>query len=218
MNPCIRHPLGALLPFLFAGLVDSVAVAQESAVAPAHASNRAFRAKLHAALPFGQINLIDLGSGSGRISSVAFAGGSFEAELRRLWAVEVGGAYSLSIGGNFPTDYDVFARAGLVPIVYDARDRDGLGWTIQLDALAGYRWLKRHQSADGYLGTETTHGIRGNLGLDFSRQFPGFALGARLLSGVTLPLAQTRTGYWYMYKDVDLKWALDLGIDIGIAL
>jgi hypothetical protein len=222
MNLSIRLALCTLLPSLWVGLLDSVASAQEQAFDPPRAKVTPLRVKLHVVLPLAQLNLVNPGGGIGSSSAVTFAGASLEAEFLRLWALEMGAAGVVGIGADFPTNSDAFVRGGLVPVVYDARNQEGLGWTIQFDALAGYRWLKRNQSPDGHPGTETTHAIRGNLGLDFTREYSGIAFVARVLSGVTLPLAQTRTGYWeshsYINAGEDLKWALDLGIDIGVAL
>lgn len=210
------------MAFLGTGFLGSVASAQEQAFTPSRAKVAPLRLKLHAALPFTQLSLINPGSGTGSSSAFTLAGGSVEAELHRLWAVEVGGASVVAIAADFPTNADAFARAGLVPVVYDARNLQGLGWSVQLNALAGYRWLKRDQSPDGHPGTESSHALRGNLGLEFTRQYSGIGLVARVLSGVTVPVAQTRTGYWqshsYINASEDLRWTLDLGIDLGIAL
>lgn len=222
MKPFVRLACCASMAFLCVGFLSSVAGAQEQAITPPRVKVAPLRLKLHAALPFTQLSLINTASGLASGSAVTLAGGSVEAELHRLWAVEVGGASVVAIEADFPTNVDAFARAGVVPIVYDSRDRQGLGWTIQLDALAGYRWLKRDQSPDGHPGTETSHAVRGNLGLDFTRQYSGIGFVARVLSGVTVPVAQTRTGYWkshsYINASEDLKWTLDIGIDLGIAL
>jgi len=222
MGRSFRFVLGALLPILCVGVFESRADAQELGPASPRAYDAPFRLKLHAVVPFAQFTLANPGHASGRSIGVTLAGASVEAEFNRLWAVEVGGNFVTWIDADFPRNFDVFARGGLVPVVYDGRNSNGLGWTIQFDALAGYRWLKRHQSPDGHPGTESTHAVRGNLGFDFTRQFSRVGFVARVLSGVTLPLAQTRTGNWashsYISPNEDLKWALDLGVDVGIAL
>lgn len=102
---------------------------------------------------------------------------------------------------------------------------------MQLDALAGYRLVYRAETRDGHDGSETTHGLRANAGLEVARRpergadeniasSPGVTL--RLLSGVTLPIVQRRADNWadreyYFTADDDLRWALDFAFDVGLA-
>lgn len=177
------------------------------------------RGKIWTTLPVTELVWVNPGvSGGG--GAVALGGLSLELELQRFWAVEIGAASVLtSIQG---TGRDAFLRAGVVPVLYDGTRSDGRGWTIQFDALAGYRFLDRFDAPDGHPGTERTHGVAGNLGLEFNRQFENLGIGARVLSGVTVPFTQTRTEYWeshsYIEGSQDLRWALDLGVDFGITL
>lgn len=157
---------------------------------------------------------------SARPAAVTIVGGSATVELDQFWAFEAGGNWLFtSIEG---TGYDLFARAGIAPVILDSRKLDGRGWTAQFDALLGYRALKRYDAPDGHPGTELTHGVRGDVGVEFIRHFGSTGFGARLLTGLTLPLAQTRTGYWerHSYFDTadDLRVALDVGLDLVLKL
>ena len=197
---------------------------QVSNCQPSRTNATPYRVKLRAALPLTQFRLVNPGDANGSSVGASLLGASIEAELHQLWAIEMGGAAVGESAPSFPVGADVFVRAGLVPVVYDGRNSDERGWIIQFDALAGYRWLRRERlGGDADSGTEQTHAIRGNLGFDFTRQFSSMAFGVRFLSGLTLPLAQSRTGDWKMHStnltpSDDLTWALDLGIDLGIAL
>lgn len=222
MGVLLRLARRALLPILCVGLFESRAVAQEQGSEAPRAYVAPFRLKLHAALPLSQVTAVNSDNIGGGSRGVTLAGGSVEAEFYRSWAVELGGNCMAWLDDGFTVNYDAFARGGFVPVVFDGRNLDGLGWTIQFDALAGYRWLNRTKSPDAHSGSETTHAVRGNLGLDFTRQGSRVAFVVRVLSGLTLPVVQTHDGNWasHSYIDTtdDFRWATDIGIDIGVAL
>jgi hypothetical protein len=159
--------------------------------------------------------------GSGfAVGEVEVLGASVAVELERFWMLEAGA--SLMLGSIKGTDPDLFARLGVAPVLRDWRRADGRGWMAQLDLLAGYRHLVRSDSPDGHPGSERTNGVTGSAGIELSRfHEPNQALCFRLLSGLTIPVAQTRTGYWASYnyfdKSQDLRYGVDLGFDIGVA-
>lgn len=193
-------------------LLSSITHAQRASGPPAQTHT-----KFRLTPPFGQIFSVNPGREKPGGGGLTFGGVSIEVELYEMWSVEVGAALVVtSIEG---VSRDLFARGGVVPVVYDGRNRDGHGWTVQLDALVGYRQLERREAPDAHFGTELTHGLRGNVGVDFTRHFLSSGVGVRLLSGVTLPIHQQRTGSWethdYIEPHRDLAFALDLGIDVA---
>lgn len=190
---------------------------EQSCSAPCNRSTT--RGKIWVALPLTELTWVN--PGASRSGGALMVGGlSLEFEVQRFWAVELGAASILtSIEG---TGSEAFVRAGVVPTLRDWTARDGRGWRLQLDALAGYRFLNRFDAPDGCQGTEHTHGVLGNLGVEFNHQGEHTVFGVRLLSGLTVPIAQTRTECWesYLYFEPsqDLRWALDLGVNVGITL
>ena len=151
-------------------------------------------------------------------AGVTLGGGSIQLALKERWAFETGAAAVFTgIEGLSP---EIFARAGITPLLHDGRKADGRGWTTQVVALAGYWYLKRMDAPDGHHGTETTHAVRANAGFDFTGHASPVDFSVRLLSGIAVPFWQTRTGDWekhlYIDTDSDLHWALDVGVDLGI--
>jgi len=170
--------------------------------------------------PFGAPASNHEGSSVSAEGAVAIVGASLSVELRELWAFEVGGKWLLtSVQG---TGHDLFARAGVAPMIQDSRRADGRGWTTQFDALLGYRALKRYDAPDGHAGTELTHGVRADVGLELIHHWRDAGFGVRFLTGLTLPIAQTRTGEWerhsYFDTSQDLQTALDIGLDLTLSL
>lgn len=146
---------------------------------------------------------------------IPLIGLSVLAEVERLWAVEAGAVGLItSIKG---LGYDVFLRAAFVPIVRDWRDARGSGWVLQANMLAGFRRLFRYDAPDGHPGTELTHGVRVNGGYELTRNW----FTVRFLTGLTVPVAQTRTQFWaeynYFSPSDDLGLLFDVGLDFGIA-
>lgn len=198
-------------------LIALPAQAQEAIAAP---SDPALSVRLRAMLPLTGFKTHNAGRTGSQIG-VGVAGVSFGAELWHLLAVEAGaGAWFTSI---YRLDHGLFARVGVAPRIADWRGPDGQGWTLQCDALVGYSQLSRFLSPDGHDGTEETEGATGNVGFEWARFFsPRGALVFRLLTGVMVPVTQTRTGYWashnYISPDEDLRYLIDLTFTIGIAL
>lgn len=124
-------------------------------------------------------------SRAAQLTAVSIVGGSGSVELDEFWAFEAGGNWLYT--AIEAQGYDVFARAGVAPVILDTRRTNGRGWTGQFDALLGYRALKRYDAPDAHHGTELTHGIRGDVGVDFVRHFGSIGFGMRLLTGVTVP-------------------------------
>jgi len=157
--------------------------------------------------------------GDGDDLVVGIIGGSFGFEYTELWAFEVGGVL---VGSPVAQTTEGFVRGGIAPMLWDDRERNGRGWTVQMDLLAGYRYLVWSKSRDGHEGEQSTHGARANIGLDMTAHGESFDLLLRVLSGITVPLSQRRTGAWrdYSYNfhpEDDLRTAFDIGFDIGIA-
>ena len=175
-------------------------------------------AKVRVTLPFAQFTTVNPDSGQQSSGVISLLGLSLAGEYREFWTVEVGAVLNLAFDGN---EFDYFVRGGLVPVIADWRGADRRGWSVQLDVLAGYRYLHRAEAPDGETGAEVTHGVRANLGFDFVRTFAGSAFTARILYGVTLPISQERTGSWkpggLIMPTENLRWATDLGIDLGFA-
>ncbi len=197
-------------------LIALPAQAQEAIAAP---PDPALSVRLRAMLPVTSFMNINAG-GTGSQIGVGVAGLSFGAELWHLWAVEAGaGAWFTSIYG---LDTDLFVRSGVAPRIADWRGPDGHGWTLQCDALAGFRQQSRFLSPDGHDGTEETEGVTGNVGFEWARfSSSRGALVLRLLTGVTVPVTQTRTGYWashnYIDPAADLRYLVDLTFTVGVA-
>ena len=200
-------------------LIALPAQAQEEDIAAPPKSDPALSVRLRAMLPLTGLMNINAG-GKGSQFGIVVAGISLGAELWHLGSVEAGaGAWFRSIDG---LDTDRFVRVGVAPMIVDWRDPDGQGWTLQCDALAGYRHLRRVSSPDGHDGTEETNGVTGNVGFEWARFFSSRgALVLRLLTGVTVPRTQTRTGYWashtYVSTPDDLRYLVDLSFNIGVA-
>jgi len=152
---------------------------------------------------------------------VSFGGVSVALAWRRLH-LEVGASH---IHTSFDRGaLDPFVRAGLTHHVVDLRGVEGLGWTVDLQGLVGYRYLKRFGAPDGHQGEEVTEGATGAVALQAARWFSSRgAFITRLLTGVTVPLAQRRSGYWnypnpYFDRSVDdLRYAVDVALDFGVA-
>ncbi|MGC4087773.1 MAG: hypothetical protein QM756_07725 [Polyangiaceae bacterium] len=152
------------------------------------------------------------------MAGVMVGGASAQLVLKEFWTVEAGAAAMFTgIQGLSP---DIFVRAGVVPLTSDARDASGRGMTTQLVALVGSWYIKRFTNPDGHYGTETTHAVRANLGLDFTRHASPLDFSLRLISGVAVPVWQQRTGDWashlYTDPDSDLKYAIEMGFDFGV--
>jgi hypothetical protein len=201
-------------------LAFAVALLALSAPAGAETRTKPLSAKVRVMPPFSQWLFVNP-YGDGQVRAVGILGGSIGVEYMELWAVEMGGAILFPSAVAVVTD--AFFRGGIAPTLWDGRGGDGRGWTVQLDALAGYRYLARSESHDAHEGAEFTHGLRANLGLDMTARGDSSGLLLRVLSGVTLPLGQRHTGAWrdyshYFYPEDDLRSAFDIGVDIGSAL
>ena len=188
-----------------------------SAPARAGSAGQHLSIRLRVVLPLTHWTLINLGGDGGL--GISLAGVSLGAELRHFWAFEAGGIEVLrSIDGARP---DLFARAGIAPEVADWRRPDGRGWTAQLDALAGWRRLVEFESPDGHDGSEVTSGVTGSIGIELARHYARRAMLLRFLVGAMVPVTQTRTGYWadhvYFDKAMDLRYAIELSFDLGLA-
>jgi len=202
------------------GLAFAVALLALSAPAGAEDRTKPLSAKVRVMPPFSQWLLVNP-YGEGRDRAVGILGGSVGLEYVNFWVVEVGGGVLFPSAVGLATE--AFICGGIAPMLWDGRGGDGRGWTVQLEALAGYRYLARSESHDAHEGGESTHGLRANRGLDVTAHGDSSGLLLRVLSGITLPLGQRHTGVWrdyshYFYPEDDLRSAFDVGFDIGIAL
>ena len=174
--------------------------------------------RLHAVPPLCDFMFENIDNGAS-VAGFWLLGGSAELQIAGFFSVEAGGAWLMS--SIWGTEPDRFVRAGVAPILSDRRDSTGVGSVTQLGLTAGYRAFTRFASPDGHDGSEVTRGATGGVSLDFSRfSSPRVAFTYRFAATYTMPLSQTRTGYWggaYFEEFADLRNALDFSFQIGLA-
>ena len=214
-----RAPRRVVLALAAQAALVGLAAASPTPASTAASTARPVEFKLHFVAPFAQWLFVTTDGGTD-VGGVSVVGLSLSREFDERWAVEIGAASVLtSIQG---LGSDAYLRFGWVPVIGDGRGADGHGWTLQLQALAGYRHLDRFDSPDGHDGSEVAHGVQALVGLDFTHHRGGHGFTARILTGLTVPFARSHTGYWasYSYFDPsdDLRRAFDLGLDLGVTL
>ncbi len=119
-----RRPLLAIPVLVTVLFATAPAAARPDGDGPAVLS-----AKLRLALPYGGGEALN-----GSEGVAALLGGSATMELYELVGVELGGTWLRADGER--GSYDLYARVGAVPVLWDGRSAAGGGWAVQ----GGGRW------------------------------------------------------------------------------
>jgi len=158
--------------------------------------------------------------GNGGNGWVTLLGGSLAIEAFQVVTLE--GTFAFDLWSIEGPSHDIALRTGAVPRLGDSRDGTGAGWVVQIPVLVGYHYIDRFGAPDGCPGHEKTHGFAAYTGVEVTRwSSPRFAWSVRLLGGPTFPFSQTRTGCWadytYFNPGYDLHYAVEVGLDMGVA-
>ena len=202
-----RRPLFAILVLATVLLAAAPAAALPDGDGPA-----ALSAKLRLALPYGGGEALN---GSEGVATLL--GGSATMELYELVGVELGGTWLRTDGER--GSYDLYARVGAVPVLWDGRGAAGGGWTVQAGALWGWRY--RHREVDLGAGdaAEDAHAFTATASLEGTYWWEsGVGLNLRGVFTFGVPLARTvdqPDGEDAFDRPAD--WFLGGGLMLGLA-
>lgn len=153
----------------------------------------------------------------------ALVAGSLSAQIVKHIFVDLSSAGYFGVS-KLP--FDLHIRAGPGLDLLDRRDTTGKGWRMILTGLVGYRYLLRREELDGREGSETSHCLSFAGALEpeymFTREM---GLNLRVLVGLSVPVSQSRDGYWATNQNVwgssdgrVMDATLDIVISIGLTI